>query len=190
MEQSELLRFVVVALESLGIPYFITGSVATIFFGEPRFTNDIDIVAALSPHLVDEFCAAFPPSDFYVSNEAARAAVASGTQFNIINPESGLKIDVITPADSSFRREEFGRVVRRRADAELGFDANFASPENVVLMKMQYFQEGGSEKHLRDIAGVLKLARQPIDREYIARWANVMGLTDIWQSIQSGVKGT
>jgi len=42
MEQSELLRFVVSVLERLDIPYFVTGSTVTIFYGEPRFTNDID----------------------------------------------------------------------------------------------------------------------------------------------------
>lgn len=67
MEQSELLRFVVSVLERLGLKYFVTGSTVTIFYGEPRFTNDIDIVVDLPPDVVPEFCRQFPAGDFYVS---------------------------------------------------------------------------------------------------------------------------
>jgi hypothetical protein len=71
MEQSELLHFVVSALERLGLRYFVTGSTVTIFFGEPRFTNDIDIVVDLPERAVPEFCRQFPENDFYVSEVAA-----------------------------------------------------------------------------------------------------------------------
>lgn len=64
MEQSELLRFLVAAVERLGLRYFVTGSTVTIFYGEPRFTNDIDVVVALPPDAVGEFCRQFPGEDF------------------------------------------------------------------------------------------------------------------------------
>ncbi len=72
MEQSELLRFVVEALERIGLRYFVTGSMATIFFGEPRFTNDIDIVVDLPADKIAPLCAAFPSPDFYLSEETVR----------------------------------------------------------------------------------------------------------------------
>lgn len=72
MEPSDLLRFVVGVLERLGIRYFVTGSTVTIFYGEPRFTNDIDIVVDLPASGVSEFCRQFPDDDFYVSTEVAR----------------------------------------------------------------------------------------------------------------------
>ena len=107
MEQSELLRFVVSVLERLNLPYFVTGSTVTIFYGEPRFTNDIDIVVDLPAAAVEEFCRQFPEDDFYVSQQAASDAVRRRSQFNIIQPRSGLKVDVIVPAASEFNRARF-----------------------------------------------------------------------------------
>ena len=75
MEQSDLLRYLVGVFEELGLRYFITGSTATILYGEPRFTNDIDVVVDLSLTQVVDFCRRFPPEDFYVSEVAARQAV-------------------------------------------------------------------------------------------------------------------
>src|SRR6476620_9827495 len=93
MEQSELLRYVVTALERQGLRYLVTGSVATIFFGEPRFTNDIDIVLILPREQIAGFCRSFPFPEFYLSEEAVHQAVEHHGQFNIIHPVSGLKID-------------------------------------------------------------------------------------------------
>lgn len=120
MEQSELLRDFTRVLEHLGLRYFITGSVATIFFGEPRFTNDIDIVADLPPSRITEFCQAFPGDDFYVSEEAVRRAVARKGQFNVIHPASGLKVDVMVPSEDAFNRSRFARVsaAAPRSDAD------------------------------------------------------------------------
>jgi hypothetical protein len=95
MEQLELLQFVARNIEEMGLRYFVTGSTATIFYGEPRFTNDIDVVADISERQIIEFCRRFPLSEFYVSESAAREAVIRKTQFNIIHPTSGLKVDVI-----------------------------------------------------------------------------------------------
>jgi len=112
MEQSELLHFVVSALERLAIPYFVTGSVVTIFYGEPRFTNDIDIVVDLPSEMVEELCWQFPEDEFYVSAEAAHRAVHSQSMFNIIQPRTGLKVDVIVPPPSEYSRSRFARARR------------------------------------------------------------------------------
>lgn len=181
MEQSDLLRFTVTAIEKLGLHYFVTGSTATIFYGEPRFTNDIDIVVDLPAGRVAAFCGCFPAEDFYVSEEAALAAVKSKGQFNIIHPASGFKVDVIVPEASEFNESRFIRV--RRINAADNFDANFASPEDAILKKMDYYQQGGSEKHLRDITGILASGRQAIDERYIGTWSQKLGLIDIWREI-------
>ena len=181
MEQFDLRAHLVDVLERLELEYFITGSVAAIYYGEPRFTNDIDVVVRLSDESVVEFCAQFPAPDFYVSEEAAKQAVRTRGQFNIIHPASGLKVDVIVPTDTPYDRSRLSRKHRGRADQT--HDAFFASPEDVILKKMQYFQEGGSEKHIRDITGILKLSGNRIDVQYIRDWANQLGLTEIWETI-------
>ena len=90
MEQSELLRIIVEAMRQLGARYLVTGSQASIYFGEPRFTNDIDIVADLRVEHVEPLCRLFPEPDFYVSPEAVRDAITHCTPFNIIHPQSGI----------------------------------------------------------------------------------------------------
>lgn len=180
MEQFDLRAHVVEVLERLGLEYFITGSVAATYYGEPRFTNDIDIVVRLSGESVLAFCAQFPSPEFYVSEDAARQAVRSRGQFNIIHPDSGFKVDVIVPSDTPFDRSRFSRKQRGHADQTHAF---FASPEDVILKKMQYYREGGSEKHIRDITGILKLSGDRLDAPYIREWAVQLGLTDIWETI-------
>jgi len=187
MEPSDLLRHVVTTLERLGLPYLVTGSMVTIFFGEPRFTNDIDIVAQLPPARIPDFCRAFPAPEFYVSEQEAREAVAHAGQFNIIHPASGLKIDVIIPDDSPFNRSRFARA--RRLSPLPDCEAWFASPEDAIVKKMEYYRDGGSEKHLRDIAGVLKVSGDRLDRAYIATWAARLGLESIWEAIVKRVGG-
>jgi hypothetical protein len=181
MDQSELLGRTVSVLERLGLRYFVTGSMATIFFGEPRFTNDIDIVIDLPASRMQEFCAAFPSPEFYLSDEMVRRAVSRRGQFNIIHPASGLKVDVMVPADSPFNRSRFLRAKKVRPSPD--FDATFSSAEDVILKKMEAYREGGSEKHLRDIAGVLRISGASLDRDYIGDWSDRMGTSEIWQEI-------
>ncbi len=186
MEQSELLRYFVEILERLGLRYLVTGSVATIFYGEPRFTNDIDIVVELHPNLIMEFCRSFPATEFYLSEEDVREAVAHHGQFNIIHPTSGLKVDVLIPEDTPFNRSRFARSARVKPASD--FEATFASAEDVIVKKMEYYREGGSEKHLRDITGVLTISGSRIDRAYIAGWASRLGLDDVWRAILERVE--
>jgi hypothetical protein len=181
MGPSELLHFVVEALERIGLRYFVTGSVATIFFGEPRFTNDIDVVVDLPVEKIQQLCAAFPSPEFYLSEEAVRRAVSRRGQFNVIHPTSGLKVDVMVPADSPFNRSRFARA--KRITPAPDFQATFSSAEDVILKKLEAYREGGSEKHLRDIAGVLKISGEHLDRGYIEDWADRLGTAEIWREV-------
>ena len=182
MESSELLQQTAVVLEELEIPYFVTGSMATIAYGEPRFTIDVDVVARLTPVTVDAFCAAFPFPEFNFSLDAAREAVHQRRQFNIIHPASGLKVDVMIPADTEFNQSRLSR--RLRISAGDDFAAWFASPEDVIIKKLEYYREGGSDKHLRDIAGVLKIRGDKIDTSYINRWTEILRLTEQWELVR------
>lgn len=183
MEQSDLVRKLAAELERLGIRYFITGSIATISYGEPRLTNDIDVVTDLNADVIDAFLAAFPSPEFYCSKEAALHAIRERFQFNILHPESGLKVDVIVPSDSEFDRARFQR--KARVPGGPAFDVWLSSAEDVIIKKMEYYKEGGSEKHVRDILGVLRICREKVDRAYIDSWANRLGLTEIWKTIMA-----
>ncbi len=177
----ELLQRIIEALDRLGISYLVTGSVAAMAYGEPRLTNDIDIVAAITDLHIAGLIAAFPPEEFYISEEMIRDAIRHHLQFNIIHPSSGLKIDIILRKDTPFDDSRFSRI-RRIRPAE-SYTASFAAPEDIIIMKMQYYRDGGSEKHLRDIAGILKVSRDEVNKSYIADWARRLGLEEIWKMI-------
>ncbi|MBN2320292.1 MAG: hypothetical protein JXR49_14505 [Acidobacteria bacterium] len=181
MDPYKLLERIAGILENLHIPYLVTGSVAAMAFGEPRMTNDIDVVAAVGYEHVDGLMAAFPEEEFYISEAAIRDAVRHQTQFNIIHPASGMKIDVIIRKKTRFNDSRFSRFHRIKAGEN--FEINFAAPEDIILMKMQYYQDGGSEKHLRDISGILKISGSEIDKDYVAFWAERLHLMDVWNLI-------
>lgn len=183
MEPSELLALLVERLEQLGVAYFVTGSMATIIYGEPRFTNDIDVVIELGIEDVGPLCLLFPAPDFYRSETAVKTAVENRHQFNIIHPASGLKVDVMVPENSEFNKSRFQR--RRKIAISEGTRVWFASPEDVILKKLAYYQQGGSDKHIRDILGVLKIQGDQIDLDYIQDWAEQMNLTESWSLVRS-----
>lgn len=178
MEQHELLRHAARCFEKHGIRYFVTGAVAAIAYGEPRLTNDIDIVADIREDDIPKLKNCYPEGEFYFDVESGRRAVRARSQFNIIHPRSGLKIDVMVSKGDEFDRSRFRRVRKLRPLQDM--DVDFASPEDVILKKMVFYKEGGSEKHLRDIAGILKISGDTIDLAYIADWAGKLGLEDIW----------
>jgi hypothetical protein len=184
VEQSDLLRFTIERLEALGITYMLVGSISSGAYGEPRMTQDIDVVIDVSAQEVKSLCAAFPSDQFYVSADAALQALSLPFgQFNVIHPESGDKIDFMIARRDPWGREQVSR--RRRIPLVPGLTAFAARPEDVIIGKLLYYQEGGSEKHLRDIAGILKVSDANVDRDYVARWSKELGVSDIWHAILS-----
>ena len=90
-------------------------------------------------------------------------------------------MDVIIRKKDAFDNSRFSRFKRLGATEDT--EANFAAPEDVIIKKMEFYKEGASEKHLRDITGILKVSGDIIDYDYIRRWADVMGIEDIWAAV-------
>jgi len=179
---ADFFRSVIEALESLEIPYFVTGSLATAWFGEPRLTLDVDIVVEILTDKVDAICQKFPAPEFYCSPTAVREAVQRRRKFNIIQPASGWKADIVITKNSDFDKSRFER--RRRVSWNGIVDVWFSSPEDVIVKKLDFFREGNSEKHLRDIAGVLKIQGPNIDVPYIESWIQKLNLQDEWRLVK------
>lgn len=159
----------------------LVGSFASGAYGEPRLTQDIDIVVELSLAQVPALCRGFPEGEYYVSPEAATQAVLTCGQFNVIHPSSGNKIDFLLVRGDPWGREQFAR--RQRVRILPDSDGYAARPEDIIISKMEYYREGGSEKHLRDITGILKVSGDRVDRDYVAQWAERLGVVDIWRAI-------
>lgn len=181
MEQSDLLIFLCRHLGQLGVRYIITGSQATIAYGEPRFTNDIDVVVELDIFQLETFCRGFPEPEFYLSREAARQALDDGGMFNIVHPASGLKIDVIVSKQTPFDLLRLSRGVRIPIADDC--EAIFTSPEDIIVKKLEWHRIGGGERHLDDIAGVLRVRGDQLDRDYIAQHAAELKVLDLWQAV-------
>lgn len=181
MEQPELLRRAIGELERQQIPYLVVGSLASGAYGEPRMTRDIDLVIDLKAERATQLCAAFPAPDFFVSLPAAHEAVRRVGRFNVIHPASGNKIDFIIARQDAWGKSQLARRQRVRLFPDL--EGYVASPEDVIIGKLWYYQEGGSEKHLRDIAGNLQASATPVDTAYIERWTKQLHLDPSWQAV-------
>jgi hypothetical protein len=174
--------------EANNIHYRVVGSMASMAYGEPRFTNDVDMVAELNEAHVAVLCSAFPPPEYYVSEIAMRQAIDRRSQFNVIHPASGLKVDVIVPPDTEFSRSEASRI--RRLSSEGEYSAWFGSPEDILLHKLIYYRLSGgtSDKHLRDIAGMMKLMGDKLDQNYLSSWTTKLGVRSEWDTVRQRIR--
>lgn len=182
MNQAELLRYLVDVLEALEVEYMIGGSQASMYYGEPRLTRDVDVVVDLDLERLQRFLTQFPADEFYLDEHAAHEATQTASQFNIIHPASGLKIDVYINPRTPYDRHRLTR--RQRLPLGADKDAYFARPEDIILYKLLYYRQGQSELHLRDIVGILRVSGSELDEAYVEEWAGRLGLGAIWDQIR------
>jgi hypothetical protein len=184
MDQIDLIKNVVEILESLNVPYALVGSWGSGVYGEPRFTRDVDIVIDLPAFLVPRFCAFFPSPEFYLNPDSVVEAVRDRFQFNVLHPGSGNKIDFIMSREEGWKTDQLSR--RRLVNLGINggsFSVYFSAPEDVILGKLWYHAEGGGERHLRDIAGILRTSQDILDRSLVERWVKKLGYDEAWNSI-------
>lgn len=180
------IRRVLKALESAGVPYMFTGSFASSFHGAPRTTQDVDIVIAPTLGSLQRLLSEFPEDRYYVSREAALQAYGAESLFNVIDMESGWKIDFIVRKSRPFSVEEF----ERRREAELlGTTLYIASAEDVILSKLEWAKMAGSDRQIADVVGILRTQGTDVEVEYVKRWVAVLGLQSEWEraSAQAGL---
>lgn len=166
-------------LNQLEIPYLVGGSVASSLLGEPRSTQDIDLVADLPSEKVDSLIQALQPR-FYVSEDAVRDAIRYKTSFNLIDNESLGKVDIFILKDEPFNQAEFQRrqamIVRQDPEREIVLP----TPEDIILQKLIWYRMGaGSQKQWRDILGVMKLQAEQLDKGYLNQWASTLRLIEL-----------
>ena len=180
MLEPDLIELVARPLNQAGIRYFVSGSVAAMLYGEPRVTHDIDLVVVLRAEDVIGLAALFPAPAFHVpSPEVILAAMARERRghFNVIHVESGLKADFYTAG----RDELHAWAFRRMMSYSIGGCAiALAPPEYVILRKLEYFREGGSEKHLRDIRAIEAVSGDELDRVSLGEWIARLELQSQW----------
>ncbi|MGH8633874.1 MAG: hypothetical protein ACRET7_07040 [Burkholderiales bacterium] len=176
----EVLQDAVTRLERAGIPYMLTGSIALSYYAQPRMTRDIDLVAELAGRDPKAVTALFAP-DYYVADADVARAIAGGGMFNVLHLDRLVKLDFIVRKDTPYRRHEFGRRQRVRMP---GFEAWIVSREDLILSKLAWAKDSGSEMQMRDVQALLASGA---DRKYLERWAEELSVTELLQkSLDAG----
>ena len=171
-------------LEVAEFPYCLVGGMAAIAYGRPRLTLDADLVLALSPGRVDRLVAAFPSEEFYLPPDEVLIAETrreARGYFNIIHLATGMKADCYLPGRNPLAHWELKN--RRRLVVDFG-EAWFAPPESVIVNKLLFFKEGGSEKHLEDIRAMLE-STADIDRKVLAEWIQELRVEPEWERVST-----
>ena len=184
MSQKDFLARLVMKLENAGIPYMISGSFGSSLHGEPRATNDIDLIIAPTARQLNIFIQSLSEG-YYVSSEAAREAFRNRSIFNVIDYQTGWKADFIIRKDRAFSLEEF----RRRICANiLGVQVSVVSPEDAILSKLEWSKAGESGLQFRDALGIAVVQWESLDKEYLRKWARELSIEDLLETLLSNAE--
>lgn len=183
MRLEEILSLLVPVLEHAQVPYMLTGSVASSAHGMPRSTRDLDIVIDPTRTQLQVLMREFPSDRYYADEQQALQALSKRSQFNVIDSDTGWKVDFIIAQDSAYGRAAFAR----RMQIEItGVRVYVASPEDVLISKLQWAKQGASDRQIQDVKGILDVQGNRLDYAYIARWVRELRLEEQWQVIRIG----
>ncbi len=185
--RDELFRVFTAPLDTRGLRYMVVGSVASMVYGEPRLTNDIDLVLDLPFRRASEIPPLFPAESFYCPPEEVLSIESKRPRrghFNLVHFESGYKADVYLCGEDPLQR--WGLAQRRQVELAGGDKLWIAPPEYVILRKLEFFKEGGSEKHRLDVQGMLAASGDDLDRTFLREWVDKLGVREVWDSFSAG----
>jgi len=167
MELENTLKKIAKLLQNLQIPYLVTGGVAVVVWGRPRYTADIDLIIELKKEKVKKFMIALA-KEGYVDEDAVNEALKHKGEFNFIDNGTGMKVDFWILQDSDFDRSRLKRKVARQIFGQKVF---FSSPEDLILKKLLWFNESKSSRQLEDIHSVMAIRKDQLDYNYLRKWA-------------------
>ena len=193
MNSSQILAAItpiIEALEQLGVPYHIGGSVASSIYGILRATIDVDLVADLRLEQVRPLVKQLEAA-YYIDEDMIRDAIRRRSSFNVIHLDTMLKVDVYILKSRPFDQEELRRV-QQEVLVEGTRPFSVASPEGTILNKLEWYRMGGevSDRQWNDILGVLKVQGTNLDMAYLQRWAVSLNVTDLLERalVDAGLK--
>jgi hypothetical protein len=167
-------------LEQKQIPYMVVGSIASTIYGEPRLTHDMDVVIDILPAHISDLELLFPLESYYCPpQEILKSELTQRGQFNLLHHQSGLKIDFMIRKNSAHSIEEFRR--KQKVDFIAGQKVYVACPEDIIIKKLVFYREGLSDKHLKDIRGII--AHSKIDQNYLQHWINELKLENEYSKV-------
>jgi hypothetical protein len=178
MKPPDVLRRLIAALGKARIPYMLSGSFASAYYGTSRSTQDIDFVIEATPDQLQAFIQDLPSADYYADLNAALDAYHQQSLFNLIDISTGWKIDLILRKDRPFSREEFSRRLLVKIEDLSLF---VASPEDMIIAKLEWSKLGESPRQIEDVAGILRMRGDLLDRFYVEKWVQELRLEPQWK---------
>lgn len=183
MSVTEVFRRITAALHDAGIAYMLSGSFASAYHGAPRSTQDIDLVIEATAAQLETFVKNLPRETYYAELDAALDALRRQSLFNVIDLATGWKIDFIIRKSRAFSLEEFGR--RQRVDVQ-GLSIFVAGAEDMVIAKLEWAKLASSQRQIEDVSAILRLRWASLDRSYLEKWIEELGLAQEWNAAQRG----
>jgi hypothetical protein len=180
LDQLSVLKLVTGRLDSAGIPYMITGSLAAGHYAQPRFTRDIDLVVELRPEDAEHLASLFH-AEFDCDVDTIRAAIERRSMFNLIHTDAIVKVDFIVRKETPYRLEEFRR---RRPTVIDGQAMWMVSPEDLIISKLLWAKDTRSEVQLRDVRGIIE-AHPVIDWTYVEPWAESLSVNELLREVRT-----
>ncbi len=167
-------------LDGLGIGYGVGGSLASSLYGKVRFTQDADLMVEPFMAKAEQFYEKVK-SDFYINKATMYEALESKGSFNVIHTQSVFKIDIFVQPESQYESGLLNRSRRHPLSDSIEDDFNCLSPEDIVILKLRWYQEGGcvSERQWSDVLGVLSVQADSLDYEYLSSWAQKLRLDEL-----------
>lgn len=182
MTEQELLVDCLQRLNRVEITYYLTGSMASNYWGIPRTTHDLDFVIQMPPSAANKLVSAFSPA-YFLDEESIRAAYQPPHQFNAIDSRSALKVDFWFPKPEAFDRE----ILRRRLKVTLfGEPAWITTAEDCILHKLVWNKISASDRQLGDAAGILAVQSENLNKAYLTEWAVTLGVSDELNRLLTG----
>ncbi len=176
-QEIEVLILVASRLDAQQIPYMITGSVAMNFYAKPRMTRDIDLVIEISDMHAAGLVRLFG-REFYVEPELILQATRNEGMFNLIHTEYVIKVDCVIKKHTPYRKLEFER---RRQIQVHHTPIWIVSPEDLILSKLIWAKDSGSEKQLTDVKNILEA--QAVDTQYLKKQAKELGIVELYETL-------
>ena len=165
-----LLKRITQSLEDKHIPYMLSGSIALNNYTVPRMTMDIDIVVELHEENLSDFLSIFG-ENYYLNKDVVKEETKRLGMFNVIDHETGFKVDFIIRKNTEYREFEFQRRLKTKV---ADFDVWIVSPEDLTISKIEWIQQLQSNTQINDIENLL--AKPELDKKYIKEWCKKLNL--------------